>query len=95
MIADHFVHRHKQLDVNALYDPSGVYQFTNGFSLVALAALALSALPNLPGFLVALKVLNVTQVPVFLLGLYNYAWFAGFGLAFVLYFGLRRIWPQA
>lgn len=94
MIADYFVWRRKALDVHALYDDTGVYRYTGGFSLVALATLVLAALPNLPGFLVSIKVLNATQVPSFLLALYNYAWFVGFALAFGLYLVLRRIWPR-
>jgi len=33
-------------------------------------------------------------VPPFLLGIYNYAWFAGFGIAFVLYLILRKLAPD-
>lgn len=94
MIADYFVHRRKQLDVAALYDPQGEYRFTHGFSLVGLTALVLAVLPNLPGFLVTVKWLDAARVPGSLLALYNYAWFAGFALAFVFYLGLRRLWPR-
>ena len=36
----------------------GEYRYTNGFSIVALVALTLAVLPNLPGFLVTVKLLE-------------------------------------
>ena len=93
LIADYFVCRRMRLDVRALYDADGEYRFTNGFSIAALAALVLSALPNLPGFLVNVKLLDAARVPPFCVALYNYAWFVGFGLAFVFYLMLRRLAP--
>src|SRR5882724_9842895 len=40
LIADYFVCRRRQLNLSALYQTNGEYRFTNGFSIVALAALA-------------------------------------------------------
>ncbi|MFM1769360.1 MAG: hypothetical protein RJA22_1889 [Verrucomicrobiota bacterium] len=91
MIADYFVHRRRRLNVAALYDPAGEYRYTGGFSLVGLASLGVAVLPNLPGFLAAVGAVGRAQVPGFLLGLYDYAWFAGFALAFVVYLLLRAV----
>ncbi len=85
MIADYFVFRKRQLHVSELYKPAGEYRYTKGFSVVALIALALSILPNLPGFLVTIKVLAPSSVAPLFLSLYHYAWFVGFTLAFILY----------
>jgi NCS1 family nucleobase:cation symporter-1 len=52
-------------------------------------------LPNLPGFLAATKVIAQESVPAFLATSYDYAWFTGFGLAFVLYLILRRLAPTS
>jgi nucleobase:cation symporter-1, NCS1 family len=87
--------RLRRLNLAGLYDPSGGYRYTNGFSLVALIALIIAVLPSLPGFLAAVKLIDGAQVSPFLLSLYNYAWFVGFGLAFVVYLVLRRLAPQA
>lgn len=95
MIADYFVYRRRQLDVAALYKPSGQYRFTNGFSIVALIALIVAVLPNLPGFLVNVKLIDAASVPAFLVALYDYAWFAGFAIAFVVYLILRKIAPKS
>ena len=58
LIADYFVCRRCKLNVTALYQADGEYRFTNGFSLVALIAFVVGALPSLPGFLVNVKVLS-------------------------------------
>ena len=91
LIADYFVWRRRTLNVTALYQADGEYRFTNGFSVVALVALLLGALPSLPGFLVQVKVLNPDSVPASLAHLYNYAWFTGFTIAFVVYLAGRII----
>ena len=94
MIADYFVHRHRQLNVPALYSPEGEYRYSRGVSWVAITALVAGALPSLPGFLATIKVIDGARVPPFLLGLYSYAWFVGFGVAFVLYLVLRKLAPK-
>src|SRR5687767_13822196 len=85
MIADYFVCRKRELNVNALYDPHAEYRYTGGFSIAALVALVLSVLPNVPGFLVTARWLPKESVPAFFLTAYHYAWFMGFALAFVIY----------
>jgi len=94
MIADYFLVRRRQLNVEALYDRAGEYRYTNGISVVAVAAFVLGVLPNLPGFLVAIKTVPPMSVPSLLLEVYNYAWFVGFALAFVIYLVLRKISPN-
>ena len=85
MIADYFVLRKRRLEVIELYKERGQYRFTNGFSIVSLVVLALSVLPNLPGFLAAIGVLDKEKLAPIFLTLYSYAWFIGFATAFVLY----------
>jgi nucleobase:cation symporter-1, NCS1 family len=94
MIADYFVLRRRHLDVRALYQANGEYRYTNGFSSVALIALVVAILPNFPGFLVTVKLINATAVPAFFVALYSYAWFVGFGIAFVVYILLRRLFSS-
>ncbi len=93
MIADYFVLRRRQLNVPALYQSDGEYRYTNGVSLVALIALMVAILPNLPGFLVTVKLVDAASVPHFFVTLYSYAWFVGFAIAFSLYVALRRLRP--
>jgi nucleobase:cation symporter-1, NCS1 family len=95
MIADYFIVRRQHLSLKALYDPQGEHGYTHGFSIVALVALAVAVLPALPGFLTQVHAIDGTGLPPFLLGLYNYAWFVGFGLAFTLYLFLRKLAPNS
>lgn len=90
MIADYYVLRHRQLHVNALYRSDSEYSYTNGFSIAAIVALIVAILPNLPGFLVTVKLINAASVPAFFVRLYDYAWFVGFAIAFVAHLVLRR-----
>jgi NCS1 family nucleobase:cation symporter-1 len=94
MIADYHVWRRRQLAVNDLYRHDGQYRYTGGFSLVGFAALALAVLPNVPGFLVRIGLLDAAAVPGWLLTAYQSAWFVGFALGFVLYLTLRAIAPR-
>jgi NCS1 family nucleobase:cation symporter-1 len=94
LIADYFVYRRRQLNLAALYVPCGEYSFHRGFSWVAMAALMLGALPSLPGFLVQVKLLSREHVPAQLVDLYGYAWFIGFGIAFVVYLAARKGFPE-
>jgi NCS1 family nucleobase:cation symporter-1 len=94
MIADYFVVRKKVLDVPALYSSTGPYSYRAGISWVAILALLAGALPSLPGFLATIKVIVGSLVPASLLGLYHFAWFVGFGIAFGLYLVLRKTFPN-
>jgi NCS1 family nucleobase:cation symporter-1 len=91
MIADYYILRRRHLHLSALYRDDGEYRYTNGFSLIAIIALIVAVLPNLPGFLVTVKLLDPASVPPFLVRLYDYAWFVGFIIAFVVYLALRWI----
>ena len=91
LIADYFVVRNRRLNVVELYRIDGEYSYWNGFNLAGIAALILSVLPNLPGFLVTIKILPAASVAPIFLELYNYAWFVGFALGFLLYLLGRKI----
>ncbi len=91
LIADYFVIRRTKLDLVALYKPDGEYRYTNGFSLLAIAAILLGALPSLPGFLVQVKQLKPESVPPTLVNLFHYSWFIGFAVAFAIYLVGRKM----
>ncbi len=91
LIADYFVCRKRTLHVMALYAEDGEYRFTNGFSLVAIVALIAGVVPSIPGFLVQVQLMQAARVGSFLAGLYNYAWFVGFVVAFLVYWGGRKL----
>ena len=74
LIADYFLLRKKRLNVRDLYLRGGEYEYTRGFNWRAIAALAAGVLVALIGLVVA-----------DLRGLYDYAWFVGFAVAFATY----------
>lgn len=55
MIADYFVVRRRKLQVDALYVRGGEYEYAGGVHWRALLATVLAVLPNVPGFVFALK----------------------------------------
>jgi len=91
MIADYYILRRRQLHLAGLYRTDSEYRYTNGFSLIAIFALIVAVLPNLPGFLVTVKIVDAASVPPFFVRLYDYAWFVGFAIAFVVYLVLRTL----
>ena len=90
MIVDYYVIRRQQLNLPELYQYTGRYAYRNGINWAAMLALVVGVLPNVPGFLTAIGVLDKGTVWPALVGLYNYAWFVGFGVSGVLYWGLMR-----
>jgi NCS1 family nucleobase:cation symporter-1 len=91
LIADYWVLRRQQLDVDDLFREQGRYTYRNGFNMKAITALVLAVLPVVPGFIRAVSVPGGTVAdPNFLDRLYAYAWFVTFALSFVLYLLFMR-----
>jgi NCS1 family nucleobase:cation symporter-1 len=84
MIADYFVLRKKIILVEDLYKRGGFYEFSRGFNWKAVGALG-------AGVVVALVGLAVPP----LRALYDYAWFVGFGVSFILYILFMRRRPSS
>jgi NCS1 family nucleobase:cation symporter-1 len=88
MIADYFIVRRRELDVPELYRVKSKY---TTFNPVAMIALVIGVLPNLPGFLKAAGLfadnpeLWASIGASFWDAIYVYAWFIGFALAGVVY----------
>ncbi len=79
MICDYFVLRRKILLVDELYIRGGFYEFSRGFNWRAIAALVIASACALAGLVIApLRVL------------YDYSWFVGFTVAFVMYYLLMQ-----
>ncbi|HME01196.1 MAG TPA: NCS1 family nucleobase:cation symporter-1 [Terriglobia bacterium] len=74
LIADYFVLRKTRLEAADLYRRGGAYEYRRGVNGRAVAALV-------AGVAVALVGLVIPQVRF----LYNYGWFVGFGVSFVVY----------
>jgi NCS1 family nucleobase:cation symporter-1 len=93
IIADYWLVRRTRLAVEALYDRAGVYTYRGGWNPAAVAALIIGVAPNLPGFLHAAAPRAFGGVGAIWLGIYDYAWFVGVGLAMVVYVAMMRPRP--
>ena len=79
LIADYWFVRDKQLALADLYRENGAYTYTKGWNWRAVVAtLAGCFFAWIGKFVPSMKVL------------YDYAWFVGFGVAFVVYFALSK-----
>jgi NCS1 family nucleobase:cation symporter-1 len=77
MICDYFLIRKKILVPADLYQRNASYEYARGFNWTAVLALAAGAAVAFIGLIVpALHIL------------YNYAWFVGFAVSFLVYFAL-------
>ncbi|HMK07069.1 MAG TPA: NCS1 family nucleobase:cation symporter-1 [Flavobacterium sp.] len=90
MIVDYYFIRRQKLELEDLYSTHGIYRFSNGFNTNAVIALLIGIVPNVPGFLTTVKVIAADAVPGWVSGLYNYAWFVGFGISGLLYWILMK-----
>jgi len=79
MICDYFIVRRRVLLVNDLYLRGGAYEYSRGFNWLAVIALAAGAGTALSGLVIPSLEL-----------LYNYSWFVGFAVSFVLYYALMK-----
>jgi NCS1 family nucleobase:cation symporter-1 len=80
MICDYFVIRRRKLLVEDLYLRGRHYEYTNGFNWIAIGSLCAGAGTALIG-------LKVSAVRV----LYDYSWFIGFIVAFLVYYALMAV----
>jgi NCS1 family nucleobase:cation symporter-1 len=85
MIADYYFIRKQQLYVAELYDHKGRYGFSNGFNAAAILALLIGIIPNIPGFLVQVKLVSNDAFAGWIADLYHYAWFVGFFVSGIVY----------
>src|SRR3989449_174578 len=83
MICDYYLIRRRVLIVDDLYVRRGAYEYSRGFSWRAVGALAAGAGTALVG-------LQVASVRA----LYDYSWFVGFSVSFVVYYALMRFQRQ-
>jgi NCS1 family nucleobase:cation symporter-1 len=84
ILVDYYLIRKTELNVEDLYRSSGIYA---GINPMAIIALVIGVLPNIPGFLANVGLYSGSG---FVVNLYNYAWFIGLGLSSLVYYFLMR-----
>ena len=90
MIADYYFIRKKELLAEDLYKEKGAYTYTRGFNHKAIIALLCGIVPNLPGFLLQVKLIDATVFPGWISDLYHYAWFVGLVVSGIIYLLLTK-----
>ncbi len=80
MVADYFLIRKTELDINSLYHSDGAYHYAKGINPRAIFSLVVG---------VAIALAGVFVKPLHFL--YDYAWFVGFFISGALYVGLMRL----
>jgi NCS1 family nucleobase:cation symporter-1 len=89
LIADYFLIRKTELDLEGLYRHDGPYRYSSGFNPAALIAFGVAVLPNVIGFAHAAGI--VDEVAPIWDQIYSYAWFVGFLLGGGLYWLLMQL----
>jgi NCS1 family nucleobase:cation symporter-1 len=84
ILTDYFVIRKTELNLTDLYRRDGQYAGVNSKAIIALV---LGVIPNLPGFLAQI---GLIESGGFVVGLYNYAWFIGLAISSAVYALLMR-----
>ncbi len=84
ILVDYFLIRKTELNVEDLYRSNGIYA---GVNPMAIIALVIGVLPNIPGFLANVGLYSGSG---FVVNLYNYAWFIGLGISSLVYYVLMR-----
>ncbi len=85
ILVDYFVIRRTVLNLEALYQRDGVYHYFGGYNFKAIVALILGILPNIPGFLVQIKVCSPDSIFEYFVPFYHYAWFIGLFISGISY----------
>jgi NCS1 family nucleobase:cation symporter-1 len=101
LIADYIFIRRTQLDQAGLYTKNGPYWYSGGFNWLAIISLLLGISICVPGFLAAVGAValegdlqaaaGLPRIPQFFGQIYNFAWFASFGVSFVTYLVLMSV----
>ena len=88
LIADYFLVRKTELNVDDLFKRNGQYTFNDGWNPIGVMALVISVLPNIPGFLKEAGF--VENVPSIFSTIYSQAWFVGAILSVLIYTPLMK-----
>jgi len=89
LIADYWLVKKKRLALPDLYRAKGLYAYLSGWNWRAVLATLLGCALAWGG-----KILLWFKIDVgWLLALYDYAWFVGFGVAAVTYLALMKVFP--
>jgi nucleobase:cation symporter-1, NCS1 family len=101
LIADYIFIRRTHLDQAGLYKKDGPYWYSGGFNWLAIVSLLMGIAVCIPGFLAVVGAValqgdskapaDLVKIPQFFGQIYNFAWFASFGVSFAAYLVLMSL----
>jgi len=90
MVFDFWVIHRRKYDTLAMYQPWGIYRYTNGVNWRAVVAFLVGVAPSLPGFINSINTsidVGVGNRP------YQFGWLLGFAATSLVYLGLETVFP--
>ncbi|WP_461467795.1 NCS1 family nucleobase:cation symporter-1 [Melaminivora sp.] len=90
LLVDFYLVRGTRLQVDDLYRHDGIYGYSNGWNLQAIAAFLIGVLPCLPGYLAVSGVVPANSIAPWLMGLYDFGWFFSLAVAGSYYYITAR-----
>ena len=86
LLTDYYLIRRTELKSADLYRRGGEYEYSSGWNLRALIALALGVLPCLPGYLAVSGVVDKAAVAPWMISLFDFGWFFSLAVSGTVYF---------
>jgi nucleobase:cation symporter-1, NCS1 family len=86
LLTDYYLIRRTELTPFDLYRRGGEYEYSGGWNVRALIALALGVLPCLPGYLAVSGVVDKASVAPGLVTLFDFGWFFSLAVSGTVYF---------
>lgn len=86
LLTDYYLIRRTELKSADLYRRDGEYEYSGGWNLRALIALALGVLPCLPGYLAVSGVVDKAAVAPWMISLFDFGWFFSLVVSGTVYF---------
>jgi NCS1 family nucleobase:cation symporter-1 len=93
MVADYWILRRRQICLQQLYEPYGLYWFTRGWNPRAILAFFLALVPSLPGLAVSVNPAVDHVPPIGFQNVYTMSWLVGLVIAGAVYLGLSVVFP--
>ncbi|KQW51146.1 MULTISPECIES: NCS1 family nucleobase:cation symporter-1 [unclassified Roseateles] len=86
LLIDYYFIRRTELNSADLYRRGGEYEYSGGWNVRALIALALGVLPCLPGYLAVSGVVDKAAVAPWMISLFDFGWFFSLAVSGTVYY---------
>jgi NCS1 family nucleobase:cation symporter-1 len=86
LMTDYYLIRRTELQSADLYRRGGAYEYSGGWNVRALIALAVGVLPCLPGYLAVSGVIDKAAVAPWMISLFDFGWFFSLAVSGSVYY---------